>query len=883
MPNDSLSRSGNRNRQNAAGKPKGKKKKITAKRVGWTLFFTATLAIIVALAGYLYVMVNGEKLYQANLDKITVNEPSKIYDRNGKLMGELSIEKSEPVESEEIPKLLKDAFVATEDKRFYEHQGVDVWAIGRAAVRDVIARAAVEGGSTITQQLAKNLFLTRDKTFFRKATEVSIATALERNMTKDEILTLYLNRIFFGHQRYGIQAASEYYFGESNLNELKLWQMATLAALPKGPSKYNPLSNPENSKERRGVVLTLMYEQGYITKEQMDEAKAVNYNYEPPASETKYTAFIDYVMDEAEEATHLTSDDLNVGGYEIYTTMDEKAQEALEQAFEDDDLFEKSPDDQPVQGSMVIMNNQNGSIAALLGGRDYQRKGFNRANASRRQPGSALKPIVSYAPALETGNFTSDSRLSNERQCFGKYCPTNLHGYSSTISMQDAITKSENIPAVWLLNQIGVNTGYEFAQNLGITMTEEDKSLAIALGGMSKGTNTLEMAQAYSAFANGGQYQSAYSIKQIKNSEGTVVYEHKSDARKVMDEQTAYQMTDMMQEVVNSGTGKRADIGRPLAGKTGTTQSGIEGNDSNRDVWFVGYTPQYTGAIWMGYDQPDGSHMLKNSSGLAAAFFAKVMSQALEGEPVQDFEKPEGLPETEVQQPEEPVKLSAPAGMSASYNPETQIVSLTWNAAEGENVQYRVYRKEASEANYTPVIEGLSVTNTEDIDATEGSTYEYYVTAYNAEGESEPSNAIQIAIAAQTPPENTQDEGEEQPGGGEEIPPGDGTVPVDPGNQGTQPGDGSGTGENIPGDTSQPGQDAGDGTGAGTGTDADVPEGQTDSNTQDPTSEGEAPEGGQVDGTDQGVETDTGDAATQDQNQGVSNGSVNENDNENNR
>ncbi|MFB5675676.1 PBP1A family penicillin-binding protein [Paenibacillus terreus] len=874
MPNDSLSRSGNRNRQNAAGKPKGKKKKITAKRVGWTLFFTAALAVIVALAGYLYVMVNGEKLYQANLDKITLNEPSKIFDRNGKLMGELSIQKSEPVESDEIPKLLKDAFVATEDKRFYEHQGVDIWSIGRAAVRDVIARAAVEGGSTITQQLAKNLFLTRDKTFFRKATEVSIATALERNMTKDEILTLYLNRIFFGHQRYGIKAASEYYFGESDLNKLELWQMATLAALPKGPSKYNPLSNPENSKERRGVVLQLMYEQGYITKAQMDEAKAVNYNYEPPASETKYTAFIDYVMDEAEKETHLTSDDLNVGGYKIYTTMDAKTQDALEQAFDDDDLFEKSPDDKPVQGSMVIMNNQNGSIAALMGGRDYQRQGFNRVNASRRQPGSSLKPIVSYAPALETGNFTSDSRLSNEKQCFGNYCPTNLHGYSSTISMQDAITKSENIPAVWLLNQIGVKTGYEFAQKLGITMTEEDKSLAIALGGMSKGTNTLEMAQAYSAFANKGQFQSAYSIKKIENSEGTPVYEHKSDLRQVMSEQTAYQMTDMMREVVNSGTGRRADIGRPLAGKTGTTQSGIAGNSGNRDVWFVGYTPQYTGAIWMGYDQPDSKHMLKNSSSLAAAFFAKVMSQALEGEPVQDFEKPEGLPDTEAP-PEAPQKLTAPAGLSASYNPDTQIVSLTWNTVDGENVQYRVYRKEASEGSFTPVIEGLSVTNTEDIDASEGHTYDYYVTAYNAEGESDPSGTVQISIEAQAPPEDTTGE---QPGDGETPPPGDGT-PVDPGN--SVPGDGTGSGENsgVPGDAGQPGQDAGDGTGADTGTGG--PDGQTDPGSQDQPAGEEVPGSGQVDTSVPGIEGNSGDMTTQGQNPGHGNGLMNGNGNGN--
>ncbi|WP_025680098.1 PBP1A family penicillin-binding protein [Paenibacillus massiliensis] len=802
MSNDSLSRSGNRNRPRtpANPKPKAKKKKITGKRVMWTLFFTTAFAVFCALAGYLFLTVNGEKLYQANLDKVTVNPPTEIYDRNGKLMTELSYEKSDPVEGDEIPQLLKDAFVATEDKRFYEHQGVDIWAIGRAAVRDVVARAAVEGGSTITQQLAKNLFLTRDKTFFRKATEVSIAMALERDMEKDQILTLYLNRIFFGHQRVGIKAASEYYFGKSDLNQLELWEMATLAAMPKGPSKYNPLSNPQESKDRRAVVLTLMQEQGYITKEQMDEAKAVDYAYEPPAREQKYQPFIEYALDEAEDVTGLTRDDLTVGGYKIYTTMDAQAQTALEKAFKDDDLFEKSRDEQPVQGSMVIMNNQNGSLAAILGGRDYQRGNLNRATSVRRQPGSALKPIVSYAPALETGKFNSNSLLNNEKQCFGNYCPKNLHGYSPTVGMKEAITKSENIPAVWLLNEIGVNTGYTFAQKLGIQMGENDKTLAIALGGMEKGTNTLEMAQAYSAFANKGKYQPAYAIKEIRDSSDSVRYKHESSLTEVMSPATAYYMTEMMQDVVNTGTGRRAKIDWPVAGKTGTTQSGISGNSGNRDVWFVGYTPEYTGAVWMGYDQPDRNHMLKNSSGLTAQFFGRVMSEALKGHPVTSFEKPDGLepPEPVVEEP----LVSPVSGLAADYRPETQIVNLSWNSSETEQVQYRVYRKAETESDFRGIIEGLSVTNTEDIDVPEGMTFDYYVVAYDAQGnESDPSNTVRVQITAAEPP------AQEQPGDLEPDPenpiPGDGTQPGNPEWPGVpeDPNNGDGTGVEQPGGT----------------------------------------------------------------------------------
>lgn len=328
-----------------------------------------------ALGGYLFIMLNGQKLLEENQGKLTVNPPTQIFDRNANLIGELALEKSDPVEYEDLPKLLITAFVATEDKRFFDHKGVDFWSIGRAAVKDIAARSMVEGGSTITQQLAKNIFLTRDKTFFRKATEVSIAVALENKHTKEEIITMYLNRIPFGGTIYGIKAASIRYFGESNLNKLELWQIATLAAMPKGPSRYNPLRNPELSKERRAVVLQLMYDQKAITKEQMDEAKAVDYNYTPPeSSKQRYQAFIDYAIDEAEDKFGLTEDDLNIGGYKIYTTMDKHAQETIEDAFADSDNFEKSVDDELVQGSMTIINQENGSIVALMGGRNYEKK-----------------------------------------------------------------------------------------------------------------------------------------------------------------------------------------------------------------------------------------------------------------------------------------------------------------------------------------------------------------------------------------------------------------------------------------------------------------------------------------------------------------------------
>lgn len=806
-----------------SGKPKGhKKKKLTMKRVLWTMFFTAAIAVFCAIAGYLYITVSGEKILAENEDKLIIYETSKVYDRNGVLMGELSIDKSEPVDSDKIPEIVKQAFIATEDRRFNEHNGVDLWSIGRAAVKDIVARSLVEGGSTITQQLAKNMFLDSDKTFFRKATEMSIAMALERHNTKDEIITLYLNRIFFGQKAYGIKAASQRYFGKSDLSQLDIWEVATLAAIPKGPSRYNPVSNPELSKQRRAVVLDLMYQEGYITAAERDEAKAVDYTYEPPAKNESYLAFKDYVVQEAEEKFGLTEDQLNRGGYKIYTTMDAQAQKAVEKAFANDDYFEKSKDDQQVQGSIVIMNHENGSLVALLGGRDYERKGFSRLD-SRRQPGSAFKPIVSYAPALESGKFSPDSMISNEQQCFGNYCPRNLHGYSKTINLTTALTKSENIPAVWLLNEIGVGTGVKYAEAMGIQMDKNDRNLAIALGGLTHGTNTLEMAGAFSVFANGGSYNPPYSIKSIKDHDGVEKYKYNPPkSKRVVSEQTAYYMTEMLQNVVNDGTGKRAKISRPVAGKTGTTQHGINGLNSkkNRDVWFVGYTPEWTAAIWMGYDKPDKNHLLNGSSGQTAALFAAVMEEALKGVPVKDFPVPKNLEKPE---PEPEVKVEAPTGLSAEYSEDTGVVSLSWTGVTQSDVVYRIYRKESSQSEFSHYMDSVA-TSIEDIGVVAGTGYEYYVTGYDPvnDTESDPTNTVQVLIVADEPP---MDDVNPDTGGNVDGQPGvpgvdngnnngnGGTTPPSSGDQGTLPG-GNGQQGNGNGST---GGNGGQGTGGGSG------------------------------------------------------------------
>ncbi|MCL9662981.1 PBP1A family penicillin-binding protein [Paenibacillus hunanensis] len=823
---------------------KKKKKRITGKKVFWTLFGVTALGIFCALAAYLFIMVSGEKIYEENINKLAVSEPTKVYDRNGTLILQRSVRTGDPVKYEDIPKEVVEAFVATEDRRFFDHQGVDLWSIGRAAVRDVIARSAVEGGSTITQQLAKNVFLNTDKTFFRKATEVSIALAIERKMTKEAIITTYLNRIYFGSGAYGIKEAAETYFGVSDLSKLKLWQIATLAGLPKAPSRYSPLSNPDLSQQRRAVVLQLMQQQGYITAAQEKEAESVVYDYQPPKKESQYDAFIEYAMQEAEDETGLSADDLNRGGYNIYTTMDAKAQKTLEDAFNNDELFEKSSDDVKVQGSMVIVNNDTGGIVALLGGRDYKAGNFSRVT-SHRQPGSAFKPIISYAPALQSGNYNSNSMLNNEKQCFGSYCPNNLHGgYSSSISMTAALEDSVNIPAVWLLNQIGIDAGINYAKSVGFNLTADDRNLAIALGGLSKGTNTLEMAQAYRVFADGGTYMPAYAVKSISDSTGAEVYKNDMKSTQVLNKQATDEMTQMLQNVVQNGTGKRAQINRPVAGKTGTTQHGISGlrSSANRDIWFAGYTKEWTAAIWMGYDQPDRNHLLKDGSGRAAAMFAAVMGPALEGYPVQNFDAPDEVApppveETPEEQPQQPP--AAVTGLSASFDQNSQAVALSWKAVEGAT-SYTVYRKESTATEFNAIANGVSGNAATDAAVTPGATYEYYVTAVTADGaQSDASNTARITIEQASPEQTDNPDGVVPPGGepstpptGEENGPGSGNGPGNgPGNGNGNQGNGNGNG--------------GPATGPGSGS-TDTGTGTTD--------------GGQT-GTDSGAQTDNGGAA----------------------
>ncbi|OXM16476.1 transglycosylase domain-containing protein [Paenibacillus herberti] len=732
---------------------KGRKRSKTSRKRKWFygLFFAGALAVICAIVGYLLVILNGERILAANRDVLLRGDSSVIYDSSNNKVASLASVNSQDAQFNELPKMLRDAFIATEDQRFENHSGIDVIGIGRAIVKDIIARSAVEGASTITQQLARNLFLNQDKTFFRKATEASIAVALENQMSKDEILTMYLNRIYFGNGVYGVKLAAKYYFN-SSLEDLKLWQMASLAAIPKAPSYYNPKDEPEDSLQRRSVVLKLMQDQGYITEAQRNEAKAIVYkpleNYSTGSNRNKFMTYVDFAVKEAVKVTGKTEDQIRLGGFKIYTSLNANAQQAVEDAFNDPKNFEESSDDQKAQGAMVIMDHADGSIKAMIGGRDYVRKGWNRATVPR-QPGSSFKPITAYGPALETGDYDMNSILRDDKKCYGDYCPTdsNRVKYIGPVSMSQSIKESRNASTVWLLNEIGVSKGVAFSEKLGMPLDKKnDRNLSIALGGLTTGVSPLQMATAYSAFANDGKSVDTHTIDRIEGPDGSNIYEYKSPkSEQLMKEETADAMTAMLQEVLKpGGTGLNAAIDRPVAGKTGTTQHGIPGlsSSSNRDVWFVGYTPEWTAAVWMGYDKTDKQHLLKKGSSTAASLFSTVMEKAMKDVPRGSFDR---APQTNEPPPEQKNAPEQVKDLRGAYDENSMLVSLSWTPISGEGISYRLYRKASMEAEYTRVLDAATGEAT-DLSVAPGMSYEYYVTAYNSATDQEGVPSAKIAV-----------------------------------------------------------------------------------------------------------------------------------------
>ena len=539
-------------------------------------------------------------------------ESTQIYSANGELLTRLYKENRVYVPIEKIPNDLKNAIVSIEDSSFYQHHGIDFWGIPRALITNIKAGQIVQGFSTITMQLAENaLFTQQERTYYRKIQEIYLALQFERLYTKPEILEMYLNEIFMGHSAYGVQIAAHQYFGK-DISELTLSQSALLAGLPKAPNYYSPLRNPEAAKERRNIVLNRMNELGYINNNELKQAKTADLNLKPedPKQEDFAPYFIRYVRDELIDK--FGAQMVYSGGLKVYTTlntnMQKKAEDSVKNALGNYIPTVKRNNNEQLQPQLSILslNPKTGAIEAMIGGRGKNDQ-FNRATQAIRQPGSAFKPFV-YTTAIKN-NYSTSSLINDmpmiaaeEKGEDKKIWPKNFQDqYRGYVNLRTALTHSINVASVKLLREVGVNETIKTAENMGIsTFTPSDNletHLSLALGGLTNGVKPLEISNAYGILANRGIKVEPYAIKEVLNKNNQIIYEKKPQKKVVLSEETSYIMTDMLQSVVKNGTGWRANFGRPIAGKTGTT-------NNYTDAWFVGYTPELVTTVWIGEDSP---------------------------------------------------------------------------------------------------------------------------------------------------------------------------------------------------------------------------------------------------------------------------------------
>lgn len=599
-------------------------------------FIVACLSIFLATSIYLIYVAK-----TANVKGLenALERPTTIYDKDGDRAGYLYSQKGTWVSLDKISPNVADAVLSTEDRNFYHEYGFSIKGMVRALLLNLKNRIMgssdiAGGGSTLTQQLVKNAFLSQEQTISRKAKEIFIAMQVENTYSKKQILAMYLNNAYFGNGVWGIEDASEKYFGV-HASQLTVPQAATIAGMLKNPNGYNPKDHPAESRQRRNVVLTLMKDNGKLTQEQMKSYQdspmitSDNYQYD---SGYRYPYFFDAVIGEAIKKYGLSEEDIMNRGYKIYTTLDQNYQSTMQTDFADSSLFPYDADDGTrAQGASIAIDPKTGGVTALVGGRNDSHvfRGYNRATQLVRSPGSTIKPLAVYAPALQHG-YHYDSMVEDKYQAYGsnKYSPKNATGtYQGKIMLYQALAESKNTTAVWLLNKIGVSEGYRSAEKFGLKLSDSDKNLSLALGGLKKGVSPMTMASAYSAFANGGVKYDAHFIRRIVDASGkTIVDEEDADSTRVVSEKIANEMTSMMIDVYKNGTGTSAKpYGYTIAGKTGSTQgNGVDPTAADTDRWYIGYTPDVVLATWVGFDSNKNSIEDAGTRGGAALFKSEM-------------------------------------------------------------------------------------------------------------------------------------------------------------------------------------------------------------------------------------------------------------------
>jgi penicillin-binding protein 1A len=553
--------------------------------------FVFACAVCGILGGFVYWTLSD--LPQVNaIEEYVPAESSKVYSADGKVLAEFYYERRTFVPSYKIPDHVKKAFVAIEDARFYSHPGVDVIGILRALVEDIKAGGMVQGGSTITQQLAKMLFLKPEKSLTRKLKEAAISLQLEKRYTKDEILGLYLNQTYFGTRAFGIEAAAQTYFGKS-VTDLTLGEAALLATLPKAPSQYSPFKNPERSKERRTTVLNSMLKHHFITRDQYEVARQELLPLSPHYRKYEAPYFVELLRQQMERKYGTA---IYTAGYKIHSTIDSSMQQAAEDALEKGVKNIEKRVRKGVQAALVAVDMRTGHIKAMVGGFDFWQNQFNRATQALRQPGSAFKPFV-YATALEDG-MTPDYEIEDSPVSFpGRpgqiWSPKNYDGtFHGAVTLKTALAKSLNVATVRLADTLGIDNIIETSRRFGIT-SDLKPYLPLALG--ASDVTLIEMVGAYSVFATGKKI-ALIPYERIENRDGIVIDEQYPRSEQVLDDGTVNEIRELLGAVVQEGTATRArSLGRPVYGKTGTT------NDYT-DAWFIGFDDRLVVGVWVGRD-----------------------------------------------------------------------------------------------------------------------------------------------------------------------------------------------------------------------------------------------------------------------------------------
>ena len=603
----------------------------------WRRYHLTKIFLIIGLSASLFVGV-----YLFALAKSTnvtdlqnaLKTRTLIFDREEKEAGALSGQKGTYVELSDISEDLQNAVIATEDRSFYKNSGINY---GRFFLA-ILTAGRSGGGSTITQQLAKNAYLSQDQTVQRKAKEFFLALELTKKYSKKEILTMYLNNVYFGNGVWGVEDASKKYFGVS-ASQLTLDEAATLAGMLKGPELYNPLNSIEDSTNRRDTVLQNMVAAGYIDKNKEAEAASVDMasrlqdTYEGKISDYRYPSYFDAVVNEAIEKYNLTEEEIVNNGYRIYTELDQNYQANMQVIYENKSLFPSAEDGTHAESGSVALEPKTGGVRGVVGrvaGDDKAGfRNFNYATQSKRSPGSTIKPLVVYTPAVEAG-WALNKELDNHTMEYGDYKVDNYAGIKTSpeVPMYQALAESLNLPAVATVKQLGIDKAFESGERFGLDLTNVDRVLGVALGGGVE-TNPLQMAQAYAAFANEGLMPEAHFITRIENASGQVIATHKNSQKRVIDKSVADKMTSMMLGTFTNGTGIRSSPDDyVMAGKTGTTEAAFNPVYTS-DQWVIGYTPDVVISHWLGFPTTDESHYLAGSTSNGAAHIFRSMAETI--------------------------------------------------------------------------------------------------------------------------------------------------------------------------------------------------------------------------------------------------------------